>query len=129
MKRLNLLQLCLLLCAIAFLSSVVSCVTTPPKKQLTMSYGIYNSQYSQYMTDTGYMVDDDGTWLKVDDPLLTEDQKNVLRKKKEILTQMYPIIKVYDSMVNGVIPHSSSTEQQLLDLIDQLAKLADLGGV
>jgi len=105
---------------------VASCATMTPKKQLTMTYGIYNSQYTQYMTATGYMIDDDGTWLKVDTPNLTEEQRVILRQKKRILTQMYPLIKLYDAMVKGTTAFSSATEQELLNLIDQLAAL---GGV
>jgi len=78
------------------------------------------------MTATGYMIDDDGTWLKVDSPDLTEDQRVILRQKKKILTEMYPLIKLYDAMVKGTTAFSSATEQDLLNLIDQLAAL---GGV
>jgi len=103
--------------------SLISCATMSPKKQLTMSYGIYNSQYASYMTDTGYVLNDSGEWEKVKNPVLTEDQKDLLRQKKKILTQMYPLLKVYDSMVVGTTPFSAKTEQELLNLIDQLAKL------
>jgi hypothetical protein len=117
----------MLLLIMVFFMGVIGCVQSmTPKKQLTMMYGTYNSQYSQYMTDTGYIMDENGEWKKSFFPAYTEDEKNILRKKKEILTQMYPLIKVYDSMVVGVTPYSSSTEQELMNLIDQLAKL---GGV
>jgi len=120
------LQGLLLLIFTFFMMGAIGCQTITPKKQLTMMYGTYNSQYSQYMTATGYMLDDDGTWLKVDDPVLSEDQKQILREKKKILTKMYPLVKVFDSMVMGSVPYSATTEQELLNLIDQLAKL---GGV
>lgn len=112
-----------LLCALV----VSGCVgTMTPKKQLTMMYGTYNSQYTQYMVATGYTMNEAGQWEKKTSPVLTDDQKKILRKKKEILTQMYPLVKVYDSMVVGTIPYSSATEQELMNLVDQLAAL---GGV
>ncbi len=105
----------------------IGCVQTmTPKKQLTMMYGTYNSQFSQYMTDTGYTMDENGEWEKTFLTDFTEEEKKILRKKKEILTQMYPLIKVYDSMVVGITPYSAETEQELMNLIDQLAKL---GGI
>ena len=108
-----------------FLSAFMACATMSPKKQLTMSYGIYNSQYTSYMTDTGYVLNDSGEWEKLNTPELTDDQKDLLRKKKKILTQMYPLLKVYDSMVVGTTPYSDKTEQELLNLIDQLAALIE----
>lgn len=108
---------------LVFLSVCMACATMSPKKQLTMSYGIYNSQYTSYMTDTGYVLNDSGEWEKLNTPELTDDQKDILREKKKILTQMYPLLKVYDSMVVGTVPFSDKTEQELLNLIDQLAKL------
>ena len=108
-----------------FLSVFMACATMSPKKQLTMSYGIYNSQYTSYMTDTGYVLNDSGEWEKLTTPELTDDQKDLLRKKKKILTQMYPLLKVYDSMVVGTTPYSDKTEQELLNLIDQLAALIE----
>lgn len=113
--------------AVLMILAVQACgVDMTPKKQLTMMYGVYNSQYTQYMVTTGYTMDEVGQWEKKTSPVLTDDQKKILRKKKEILTQMYPLVKIYDSMVVGTIPYSSATEQELLNLVDQLATL---GGV
>ena len=97
-----------------------------PKKQLTMMYSVYNSQYTQYMVATGYTMNEAGEWKKSFFPAYTEDEKRVLQKKKKILTEMYPLVKLYDSMVVGTVPYSSATEQELLNLVDQLSKL---GGI
>lgn len=124
MKRLYKVDLLLIILLIAFFSiGLLGCETMTPKKQLTMMYGTYNSQYTQYMTATGYTLNEEGVWKKTYSPSYTEDEKNILRKKKAILTQMYPLVKVYDSMVVGDTPFSSATEAELLDLIDQLTKL------
>lgn len=127
MKRFYKVDLLLMaLLIVIFSAGIYGCGTMTPKKQLVMMYGTYNAQYSQYMTATGYVMDEQGVWVKTTNPVLSEDQKKILRKKKEILTQMYPLIKVYDSMVVGTVPYSSATEQELMNLIDQLATL---GGV
>lgn len=109
-----------------FFIVVIGCSQITPKKQLTMMYGTYNSQYTQYMTDTGYTLNEKGEWIKTFSPVYTEDQKKILRQKKKILVQMYPLVKVYDSMVVGTVPYSATTEQELMNLIDELVKL---GGV
>lgn len=107
-----------------FVIGTIGCIgSMTPKKQLTMMYETYNSQYTQYMTATGYSMNAEGVWKKTYFPSYTEDEKNILRKKKDILTRMYPLVKVYDSMVVGDTPFSSATEAELLDLIDQLTKL------
>jgi hypothetical protein len=97
------------------------------KKKLTMAMGVYNSQFIQYMTAVGYMKDATGTWVKVEEPELSEEMKVLLRKKKDLLTQTYPLLKMYDQMVSGVLPYSAVTEQELLALVDQLAAMT--GGV
>ena len=53
-------------------------------------------------------------------PNLTESQKQVVRQKKAILMQLYPLIQLYVGVIEaGGIP-SASDEQAILNLIDQL---------
>lgn len=132
------LQGMLLLIFTFMVMSVIGCESLTPKKQLAMMYSTYNSQYAQYMTDTGWMMDDDGSWLKVDDPILTENQKVMLRKKKEILTTMYPLVKTYDTLITGMpifinekeltqaerTALMDKTEPALMSLLDQLSTLS-----
>jgi len=113
----------LMLIATFFVMGIIGCANLTPKKQLTTYYGLYNSQYVQYMTKTGWAMDETGVWKKVDDPVLTEEERIILRKKKKILTEMYPLVKLYDEMVLGTKPFSAKTEQDLLNLVDQLSKL------
>ena len=120
----NKVVLFMALALMAFIVTAIGCIQTmSPKKQLTMFYGTYNSQYTQYMTATGYTMNENGEWKKTFFPAYTDDERKMLRKKKAILEQMYPLVKVYDSMVVGATPYSSATEQELLNLIDQLAEL------
>ncbi|MGD9156814.1 MAG: hypothetical protein PVG39_00270 [Desulfobacteraceae bacterium] len=92
-----------------------------PKEKVTWMYGVYNSQYADYQSMTGHIWDDTSeTWKKTSSPTLSEDQKEILRKRKEILTRVYPIIKLYDSMLNsGAVP-DRETEQKIIDLLNGL---------
>lgn len=121
--RLNAFLAVLLLLVLASCAGIQNPAEMSPKQKLTMAYGTYNSQYTMYMTDTGYVLNVDGKWEKVNDPVLSEDKKVILREKKKILTALHPLIKVYDSMVAGITPMSVQTEAEMFALIDQLALL------
>jgi len=95
------------------------------KKNITTAYSVYNSQYAMYMTDTGHVLTERGDWEKVTNPVLSTEKKELLRKKKNILSQIYPLIKVYDSMLIGTTPFSEKTERDLFNLIDQLILLTN----
>ena len=57
------------------------------------------------------------------DPKATEAQKDIARQKGEILRQVWPLIKTYDSLVTrGEVPPDQLTKD-ISDLIDQLAKV------
>ncbi|MDP8268282.1 MAG: hypothetical protein P9L97_06085 [Candidatus Tenebribacter davisii] len=120
--KLHPVQLIMVMC-LFLMSCAVGGMTT--QKQLIVAYGTYNSQFASYMTETGYVVDLQGEWAKVSNPALSEDQKKILRKKYVILEKMYPLLKIYDSMVLGSIPYSADIEQQLIDLVGDLDKLIE----
>ena len=122
------LQVLLLLVFMFIMAGIVGCEGLTPKKQLVMMYGTYNSQYSSYMTDTGYTLNVSGEWEKTYSPAYTDEEMIIIRKKKKILTRMYPLVKLYDSMVVGTIPFDASIEQSLLNLIDQFSELTKQGG-
>lgn len=76
-----------------------------PEEKATWMLSIYNGQYASYMTTTGHTKSADGDWLKTSDPELDEAQKEVLREKKKILTEVYPMIGTYAGYADsGVIP-------------------------
>ncbi len=106
----------LILLAVVFL---VSCVTTNQDKGLksfsdmshkeraTWMMGIYNSQARDYKA----MV------ARTD---LTNAQKDILRKKKAALTQVYPLISTYTTYIDsGAIP-TRQVEDEILQLITDL---------
>jgi hypothetical protein len=123
------LRVCRIALVLAILMLLASCVMTgtgtpkPDKKKLTTAMGVYNSQYMQYMSTLGYIMTADGEWKQMREPKLSDEKKEVLRVKKEILTEMYSLIQLYDAMVTGTMPYSWATEQSLFNLIDQLAEM------
>jgi hypothetical protein len=94
-----------------------------PKEKVVVAYSTYNSEYANYMLTTGWMMGVDGAWEKVTNPVLSEEQKNILRKKKAILIKMWPMVRLYDSMTIGKTPYSAKTEADLYELITDLAGL------
>lgn len=92
---------------------------TIPANQLITMYDMYNGQYTMYMMTTGYdMVE--GQWVKKRSPEMSEEKKKILRSKKQILTQVYPLIKTYDSFVRSggdIPPH---LQIQIMTLLDKL---------
>ena len=100
----------------------VSEMTSTQKAAIMM--GTYNSQFADYMRMTGYIAKEDGKWEKISDPVLTDDQKAALAKKKKILMQIYPFISIYTVSVSAGQTVSVETEQQIFILLDSLASLA-----
>jgi hypothetical protein len=80
------------------------------KEKATWFMGVYNAQDKDYRN-------------VVARPNLTNDQKEILRKKKEIMIQVYPMIKAYGIYVDsGAIP-TKATEDQIIYLINDLTML------
>jgi len=123
LRNCNTLVLLVLMLFLVSCAGMQSMSDMSPKQKLTMAYGTYNSQYSLYMADTGYVLNAEGVWEKTSAPTLSDDKRMVLKKKKDILTKMHPLIRLYDSMVNGTIPYSTETEASLFALIDEIALL------
>lgn len=79
-----------------------------PQEKSSYFMAIYNKQFQD-------------TLRMAETPNLTEAQKNIVRKKKEILGKLWPAIQYYDSIVvRGEVP-SVLNEQAILDLINRLA--------
>jgi len=82
-----------------------------PKEKGAWFLGVYNSQDRDYRN----MV------VRTN---LTNDQKNILRKKKEIMTEVYPMIKTYTIYIDsGAVP-TKVVEDQIINLINDLTALA-----
>ena len=79
-----------------------------PQEKASYFMAIYNKQFND-------------TVRLAQTPNITEAQKAVIRKKKEILGKLYPAISFYDSVVaRGEVP-AIVDEQAILDLINRLA--------
>ncbi len=109
------------LAIIVVLIFIVGCVTfnvegpkriseMTPKERATWFLGVYNAQDKDYRN----MV------VRSD---LANDQKEILREKKKIMTQVYPMIKTYNIYVDsGAVP-TKETEDQIIKLINDLTAL------
>ena len=79
-----------------------------PQEKASYFMSIYNKQF----TDTMNMAKN---------PNITEEQRKVVRVKKDLLTKLWLAIGTYDSIIiRGEIP-SLLDEQKILDYINQLA--------
>jgi hypothetical protein len=57
-------------------------------------------------------------------PNLTDAQKKILNRKADLLSQSKPLLDTYVAAVKGGITPASSTEQQLMLLMNQLSQMA-----
>jgi len=121
-----------ILLVVMLLFLVVSCMpingtsditNMSPKQKITLMYGTYNSQYLSYMQDTGYTIDSAGKFVQTSFPVLNEDTMNILREKRKILTQVYPLIGLYGATVSRGEPISTDIEQQIFMTLDELILL------
>jgi hypothetical protein len=100
-----------------FMSFILSgCATTAqttmtPKQQATVWMEIYNAQY-------------DDTMRIMYNPNATDAQKEIGRKKKEILKVVWPLLKDYIFIVDSKGTPSMALELEILEQINQLTMLA-----
>lgn len=80
---------------------------TPEEKAYTF-LASYNKAYNDYKVQVAK-----GT-------ALTEKEKATLRKKKELLTKVYPAIQAYDMAVSGKVSPDASWEPLILQYLDEL---------
>jgi len=85
------------------------------KEKVIMFQQFYISQYDNYQKMTEKPE------------VLTEEQKVVLRAKREMLVNLEKAIKAYELVVDSGMPPSQSDEQEIYDLIDQITNQA-VGG-
>ena len=104
--------LVLMLSACAFLQPQTGLST---KQQATVWLQIYNYQY-------------DDTMALAINPSITEDQKKIVREKKRILNQVWPLLKIYVAVVDGGGTPTTADTVAITNLINQLTALAIGGG-
>jgi len=78
-----------------------------PKEKSTYFMGVYNKQYADTMAMASM-------------PNLVEQQKKVVRAKKDILTKAWPMIQAYDAIAVGGGTPSPAAEDAINNLINQL---------
>ena len=81
-----------------------------PKEKANFMLGVYNAQY-------------DDTMRMASAPISTPAQKQIVVKKKAILTQIRPLLTVYLVMVDSGMKPTPEDEAALLALINQLATI------
>jgi hypothetical protein len=102
---------------VAVLFVITACATTTgtqtmtPKRQATIWLGVYNAQY-------------DDTMSIMTNPNSTPAQKEMGKKKKAILTKVWPLLKTYVAIIDGGGTPSNSETVAITDLINQLTTLA-----
>jgi hypothetical protein len=82
-----------------------------PKEKATFFMGVYNSQAEDYKA-------------MVAKPNLTNEQKQVLREKKKVLTEVYPLIQSYTTYVDAGAMPTPEVEASIMNLINQLTSTA-----
>lgn len=110
-----------------------SCVTTPltPKQRVIWAANVYNAQYDLYLEQ---VLSEEIPYelrksLKENPSLisqemvrtdLTEDQKDVLRVKKQILTELHPLLLMAASYADqGMVP-PEELESNIIRLVNKL---------
>lgn len=100
---------------ILFLFALGACATLglkpygemTPKEKVVIFFSLYNKQYEDYKIQAA----------RVD---LTDPEKQVLRQKKKILVDVYPLIQALDLSIVSGQPWDSALENMVLNLLRQL---------
>ena len=79
-----------------------------PKGKVALAFSIYNKQYEDYKIQAARKD-------------LTEPEKQVLRQKKKILTEIYPLITTLDLSLAEGQPFNPAVEAALIGYLRQLA--------
>ncbi|MBU0907404.1 MAG: hypothetical protein KKE05_04585 [Nanoarchaeota archaeon] len=78
-----------------------------PKEKMIFLYKSYNKQYEDYK-------------IQVAKPNLTENEKIILRGRKDALTKIYPLIQSADLALVEAKPFDPANEKLIIDYLRQL---------
>lgn len=78
-----------------------------PKEKSTFMNATYNQQYDDYL-------------IVSKSPNLTEDQKEILRTKKKVFVEIWPLLKTYSQYAQGGQVPTLMLEAQLMRLLNRL---------
>jgi len=81
------------------------------KQQASVWLGVYNAQY-------------DDVYSVMTNPLSTPVQRTMALKKKEILVQLWPLLKTFVATIDGGIAPTSEQVVNITELINQLTAFA-----
>jgi antibiotic biosynthesis monooxygenase (ABM) superfamily enzyme len=85
-----------------------------PTERATFFMSVYSQQYDDYKF-----------WQ---DQPLTEEQRKIMREKKRILTDVYPMIMAHNFLVDAGLTPPVEQAEAILVLINQLVLLMIQGG-
>jgi len=80
------------------------------KQKLTWAMGVYNAEFADYQFKSS-LTD------------LTESERKVLQKKREVLTQLHEAIGTLDKLYTATQMSDATQEQAILALITELERL------
>lgn len=116
MKR----KICIVPIVLIMVVSLMACATTFNQKPLTAKqqgvvwFSIYNSTY-------------DDTMNVMKNPAATPAQKEIAQKKKVILTQVWPLLQIYASVVDSGATPDADITKSITDLMNHLTALTTGG--
>ena len=113
-KSIYVLLLMVLIFTLAACAALETAQNLTPKQQLTVWMQVYNSTYDDTMT-------------MANSPSLTQAQKDLINKKKAILTQAWPLLKTATIIIDSGGTLSEDQSVVINGLINQLTTLA-IGG-
>jgi len=113
-----------LLVAVTFFCA---CSSLTVKKTSTWMNSMYNAQYNEYLT--WFEQDAEGKWKSKS--TVTEEQKDILRVKKRIFTELHPLLEAYAIYAStSESPKGFNmdlVEDRIVELINRLV-LMTIGG-
>lgn len=81
-----------------------------PKEKLAWMLSFYNAQDANYKA-------------LASTPTLTDGQKEILRKKKAVMVEVYPLIELYSSYVMAGAAPTAALEENIINYLDRLGAL------
>jgi hypothetical protein len=103
---------------------VCACSASLKMKTSTWMNSMYSSQYDEYMT--WFHKDSDGKYVTRRG--VTEEQKEILREKKRLLTELHPLLTAYAVYASGMdAPEGfdmTVVEERAIFLINELMRLS-----
>ena len=109
---------CVMIILIVMFLALQSCAITQninipkltPKQKASWLMNTYNTQFDDYT-------------IKVKLPNLTNEEKKILRVKKDTLTYIYPLIQAYDLVVSRGGTPSKEVESEVMGLMNMIESM------